>query len=618
MSAQSIVKSSSVADKRPTAAQLAVSEISLNYNEEGAFLCCKDTAGNIQQVGGVKISETAPDNPIKQTIWFQPSTGTISIYDGTVWLASVSELVTSVNGKTGAVVLNPADIGAATSAQGAKADLAMQPGDDISELNNDSNYLVKDDNVSELTNDAGYITFAEIPSDIGLWEESGNYLAPKDATTGVNIGNGNIQLSEDGIGQYYGVEVVAGGGGIGAGMTAGSASGETRLRLVQNNVSAFQITDNACQLLRSTTCAHTAGFGYILNILSPNTTLPLPTGGGYLSFGANQTGATFGDRWSYCKIGLPTATADGSVSCLDIAGFRITNTFGKFNAADDGNVTSAISLELNSRTGKNTYNINAPGSAPSFLAGSIYIGGSVAIDTLELWKSTLTEEQIETLENGKVAVPPNVSSPGDGEFARSWYYNQQDAEIQAELTAGTINYPKHLVAETFVDSFALGDNSNINLLSDGTGEFAVTVKTPKIESASGGLLIEGVGALNLSSGNGNSIVFRTDHPNGNYAFKSTDEAATGNLRFNSLTAQRNYIFPDNSGAIALTSDISSFKNGIFDLAMEADNPNKFLSTLTTDTEGNEISDSVYNGKTEDLLAIIKDLRARVTALEAAK
>lgn len=44
------------------------------------------------------------------------------VYDG-----SGSGAVASVNGKTGVVVLDPTDIGAATSAQGAKADTAVQP-----------------------------------------------------------------------------------------------------------------------------------------------------------------------------------------------------------------------------------------------------------------------------------------------------------------------------------------------------------------------------------------------------------------------------------------------------------------------------------------------------------
>ena len=55
--------------------------------------------------------------------------------------------VSSVNGKTGAVVLSAADVGAATSSQGDTADTALQPGD----------------NVSALVNDAGFITDSSIP-----------------------------------------------------------------------------------------------------------------------------------------------------------------------------------------------------------------------------------------------------------------------------------------------------------------------------------------------------------------------------------------------------------------------------------------------------------------------
>lgn len=55
--------------------------------------------------------------------------------------------VTSIQGQTGIVNLSAADVGAATAAQGALADSAVQPGD----------------NVSALTNDAGYITSAQAP-----------------------------------------------------------------------------------------------------------------------------------------------------------------------------------------------------------------------------------------------------------------------------------------------------------------------------------------------------------------------------------------------------------------------------------------------------------------------
>ena len=111
MAVQLILKNSSVEDRRPTPAQLTTGELALNYNEEGAFLSCKDSAGNIQQVGGLKVDETAPSTPVKQTVWLKPSTGTLSIYSGSSWVI-VGE-VTSVNGQTGAVVLTSADLGLA-------------------------------------------------------------------------------------------------------------------------------------------------------------------------------------------------------------------------------------------------------------------------------------------------------------------------------------------------------------------------------------------------------------------------------------------------------------------------------------------------------------------------
>ena len=49
--------------------------------------------------------------------------------------------VDSVNGKTGVVVLNAADVGAATTAQGALASSALQPGGNVSALTNDAGYV---------------------------------------------------------------------------------------------------------------------------------------------------------------------------------------------------------------------------------------------------------------------------------------------------------------------------------------------------------------------------------------------------------------------------------------------------------------------------------------------
>ena len=121
--------------------------------------------------------------------------------------------------------------------------------------------------------------------------------------------------------------------------------------------------------------------------------------------------------------------------------------------------------------GDKNFNFIATSDAPNFFKGDTYIGGSISRNTFDLWKSTLTEEQLEQYEAGTFTVPANVSLPGDGSFARSWYYDQQDAETQALLDSGSLEYPTHLAAATFNDTFALGVTTNINLNAGGLGEF---------------------------------------------------------------------------------------------------------------------------------------------------
>jgi hypothetical protein len=85
MSLEHVLKNSSVADRRPTAAQLANGEISLNWNAAGPFICCKDSAGNVQQIAGVKIGEAEPPIPVRGTTWLKPSIKTLFIHTGTAW-----------------------------------------------------------------------------------------------------------------------------------------------------------------------------------------------------------------------------------------------------------------------------------------------------------------------------------------------------------------------------------------------------------------------------------------------------------------------------------------------------------------------------------------------------
>ncbi|MAB74948.1 MAG: hypothetical protein CMO47_00595 [Verrucomicrobiales bacterium] len=73
------------------------------------------------------------------------------------------EKVSSVNSKVGDVVLTHTDVGAASKAQGEKADTALQPGNNVSQLTNDAKYITEGSDISKLNNDAGYVTSSQVP-----------------------------------------------------------------------------------------------------------------------------------------------------------------------------------------------------------------------------------------------------------------------------------------------------------------------------------------------------------------------------------------------------------------------------------------------------------------------
>ena len=79
MTVRIVHKNSVAEDKRPTAGQLANGEIAVNLHEAGAFLSIKDTAGNVQQVGGVKVAQNSPANPVKGTFWLDSDNNTLFI-----------------------------------------------------------------------------------------------------------------------------------------------------------------------------------------------------------------------------------------------------------------------------------------------------------------------------------------------------------------------------------------------------------------------------------------------------------------------------------------------------------------------------------------------------------
>ena len=324
--------------------------------------------------------------------------------------------------------------------------------------------------------------------------------------------------------------------------------------------------------------------------------------------------ATFGGLNTVNLVGLYASAVAGTTG-KDVYGVQVTASLG-------GNVTatgSTYGLYSNIAEGTDSYNFFADGTATNFLKGSTYIGGDTARNTFELWKSTLTEEQIETLEAGTFVAPANVSLPGDGSFARQWYYDQQDEETQALLDAGTLEYPTHLAAATFTDTFALGDNTKINLLSTGAAYFAGRVGIGT-DNPSTALHISGTGVSNSrltvtrSGSNGvvgisnNNLLLSglgTDGTNGGILFfTGGTEAAciqsSGKVGIGTNNPQ---------AKLDVNGDIKA-NNVTFNL--EADDNTKY--TATTNEEGEQTL--VYNGAVLDVKERLENTQAVLLRIKA--
>ena len=553
MAVKIVLKHSATEDKRPTPGQLENGEIALNYNAAGAFLTCKDTDGNIQQVGGVKISEVAPDSPVKQTLWFQPSSLTLFVYDGNAFLpvagggggGTPGSGITTIIGNNGIdasevagvvtldVELAGGDDGLEFSASKLKASIAsdsqlgsVKIGDAISVTGDGTitpriasasqTGIVKIGSGIDVTGDGTIsvdipqtLTFrgsvdlnnaptgqVQLPSAVGDAYVNSTNADPVDAgwsgiagesslagdlvvwdgtewkiiKTGgngfddrylrIDAGTFNQTVASTGTTTFSGLTSHGGGvsvtGGTSASVDTGLVDEGSRFSIVRDGINQASFSDDRC--IRS--CPDVNGLSIGWQAVGNFTSTPTEV----RAFSSNiQTTAN-----PITELIHYDAVQKGglSPSIGTIYGFKAEGSLQNGSTASYG-----FWSELTPSTGPANYNFYAVGGAPNFFAGDTYIGGNTTRNTFDLWKSTLTEEQLEQLEAGTLVAPANVSLPGDGSFARSWYYDQQDEETQAALDSGELEYPEHLAAATFTDTFALGDNTRINLNSNGLGEF---------------------------------------------------------------------------------------------------------------------------------------------------
>ena len=306
-----------------------------------------------------------------------------------------------------------------------------------------------------------------------------------------------------------------------------------------------------------------------------------------------------------------------SGSASEYRGFSIDDSSAN-DVRSDGKLYAFYSAF--GKTGERKFTLFSKNNAPSYHNGYVYIGGDLGRNTFELWKSTLTEEQLEQYEAGTYVVPANVSTPGDGEFARSWYYNQQDEETQALLASGELEYPTHLTAATFTDTFDLGDNTNIDLRSDGrinlSGIYYKGGKTPSSVNYRGIAPRGSDGAIFINRGDdadddvvsvigrvdcrdadgvvanlGDISCFKADPPSG-----GRSDASAGTYQnwigFDATNSQSTERFKGNK--IGVRSSIGSWQPGSYNFYAGGEAPNYFKGLVESEG-GVQVSGGIADG-----------------------
>ena len=137
MSVNILLKRSATASKRPVGASMAFGELNLNYDAASGGLYYKDTLGAVVKVGPCQVSATAPNSsPAGSTgnsageFWFDSSTSTLKIYNGTAWV----EAGGSVQGVTGTAPITVDNSDPLNPVVGVSAASTSAPG--VVQLNN--------------------------------------------------------------------------------------------------------------------------------------------------------------------------------------------------------------------------------------------------------------------------------------------------------------------------------------------------------------------------------------------------------------------------------------------------------------------------------------------------
>ena len=394
--------------KEPTAAQTERGELCINFSREDPALFIKDVDENIIRVGGdlslyQKKEEVAASTVVcrpdeidglsppavrgEGTLWWNTEDGVLYVWykdaDSEQWVITVPQTIPEA----------------------------------LTQAEADGRYLRIDAGAGDQTRIAGEATFSELTT-----HEGGAYL------------NGTFTSDIDGIDYllYAGTDKAANEDRL-----VITASKQLRYYFTYNDtlgdyLQKFERKSGALFEITRSTAPDSAG-SRNGQTFAQQTSLRI-TGGGINNNSANQRIGGIrsqvyqaddfrntqlnGNQRMYSFVSTVSAGKDQLTGAADEKGFGGGYVF--YQAAGSNWIQDVVAFDANSsgaggqdftafksittaEAGRERYGFLATGDAPNFLAGSTYIGGNTTRNTFELWKSTLTEEQLEQLEAGTLA-----------------------------------------------------------------------------------------------------------------------------------------------------------------------------------------------------------------------
>lgn len=220
--------------------------------------------------------------------------------------------------------------------------------------------------------------------------------------------------------------------------------------------------------------------------------------------------------------------------------------------------------------------------------GVVYFGGSDGTDVLPGARISAISDGTPGTSNMPTRLVFGTTPGGSGVPEERFVIGSEgNASFTGKVTsASTVSADSGttLVTKDYVDANSGGGLDPAGFVTLDTDQTITGAKTfsGHYIKVDGGKGLEAPGSLNIKSGADQPVIFRTAHTQGDYRYYNSAQTAYSKLRFENLTVNRTFHFPDKNGTIALIDDIPNTSNFVtLDTAQTITGQKTFNETIKT-------------------------------------